>query len=209
MISETATRSYRMRARAVSAAETRRKIILAAGQLWLEKSIDDITLQDVADRAGVTMQTVIRHFGSKDGLTEACITGDALGVSTEHDEVPTGNIDQALDYKLRHYESDGVAVLRTLALEEKLAAAKSVSDNGRAVHRAWCARVFAPYLPAVGSERYTTQLDAFVAATDIYLWKLLRLDLGRTAEQARHVISALLHALADHSPVLTREGDRP
>jgi hypothetical protein len=52
-------------------------------------------------------------------------------------------------------------------------------------------------------------LDAFVAATDIYLWKLLRLDLGRTAEQARHVISALLHALADHNPVLTREGDRP
>jgi hypothetical protein len=69
------------------------------------------------------------------------------------------------------------------------------------VHHDWCARTFAPYLPAVDGETYPVRLDAFVAATDLYLWKLIRRDLGRTAGQTRQVISTLLHALADHNIV--------
>ncbi len=190
-----------MRARAEQAAETARKIIQAITDLWREKSIDDITLQEVADRAGVTVQTVIRRYGSKEGLIEAAIASGDTGVRDDQDEAPAGDIEQVLDYILAHYERDGDAVLRTLALEDKLPAAKRLAEHGRQVHRDWCARVFAPYLPAVDDATYSVRLDAFVAATDLYLWKLIRRDLGRTADQTRRVISTLLHALADHNTV--------
>jgi AcrR family transcriptional regulator len=198
---EAATRSYRMSARADAAAETGRKIIAAVTELWREKSLEDITLQEVADRAGVTVQTVIRRFGSKEGLIEAAIASGETGVRDDQDEVPAGDIEQALDYVLAHYERDGAAVLRTLALEDKLPAAQRLAEYGRLVHREWCARVFAPYLPAVDGATYPVQLDAFVAATDLYLWKLIRRDLGRTVEQTRQAMATLLYALADHNTV--------
>ncbi len=163
MNSETTTRSYRMNSRAESTAETGRKVIAAVTELWREKSLEDITLQEVAGRAGVTVQTVIRRFGSKEGLVEAAIASGETGVRDDQ--------------------------------------FKRLAEHGRQVHRDWCARVFAPYLPAVDGETYPVRLDAFVAATDLYLWKLIRRDLGRTAGQTRQVISTLLHALADHNIV--------
>jgi AcrR family transcriptional regulator len=190
-----------MSARAEQTAETGRKIIRATTDLWREKSIDDITLQEVADRAGVTVQTVIRRFESKEGLFEAAIASGETGVRDEQDEIPAGDIEQVLDYILAHYERDGDAVLRTLAIEDKLAAAKRLASHGRLVHRAWCARVFAPYLAPAVDDAYLVRLDAFIAATDLYIWKLIRRDLGRTAEETRQVISALLYALANHNTV--------
>lgn len=197
----TATRSYHMNVRAASAAETGRKIVAAVTELWREKALDEITLQEVADRAGVTVQTVIRRFGSKEGLVEAAIASGETGVRDAQLDAPSGDIEQAVDYILAHYERDGAAVLRTLALESRLPAAKRLADHGRQVHREWCARIFAPYLPALDDETYPVRLDAFVAATDLYLWKLIRCDLGRTVDQTRRVISTLLHALADHNIV--------
>jgi AcrR family transcriptional regulator len=195
-----AIRSYQMGVRAELTAETGRKIIQAATELWRVKSLDDLTLQEVADRAGVTVQTVIRRFGSKEGLIEAAIASGETGVRNEEDDVPAGDIEQVLEYILAHYERDGDAVLRTLAIEDKLAAAMRLAEHGRLVHRTWCARVFTPYLPPADDDAYPARLDAFVAATDLYLWKLIRRDLGRTAEQTRQVISALLYALPDHNP---------
>lgn len=196
MKTKDSTRTYRMSTRAESAAETGRRIIQAATELWREKSIDDFTLQEVADLANVTVQTVIRRFESKEGLIEAAIASGETGVRDDQDNVCPGDIEQALDYILAHYERDGDAVLRTLVVEDKLAAAKRLAQHGRSVHRAWCARVFAPYLPPTDSEAHSVRLDAFVAATDLYLWKLIRRDVGRTAEQTRRVMLVLLNALA-------------
>src|SRR5262245_47969573 len=67
------TRVYRMTARADAAAETGRRILDAAYELFLQLEYEDLTLQRVAERAGVTMQTVIRRFRSKDGLTDAVL----------------------------------------------------------------------------------------------------------------------------------------
>jgi AcrR family transcriptional regulator len=66
-------RQYRQVARAQAATETARKAIdaftVSAGERWF----DDITLQEVATRAGVTVRSVIRRFGSKEGLVKAMV----------------------------------------------------------------------------------------------------------------------------------------
>jgi hypothetical protein len=101
----------------------------------------------------------------------------------------------ALNILLAHYERDGDAVLRNLAVEEKIPIAKVVADEGRRVHRQACERVFAPYLPDADHPTYGTRLDAFVAATDLYVWKLLRRDLRRSADETRQVFLSLINGL--------------
>src|SRR3712207_8802346 len=53
-------RRYRMRVRAEAAAETGRRILEAVIELHRERFFDQVSLEDIAERAGVTVQTVIR-----------------------------------------------------------------------------------------------------------------------------------------------------
>jgi AcrR family transcriptional regulator len=184
-----------MAARAEAAARTGHGILTAAAELWRERPMDEITLAAIAQRAGVSVRTVIRRFGSREGVIAACIEADASGIVSERDQAAAGDVEGALEVLLAHYERDGDAVLRTLALEDKVAEAKAIADAGRAGHRLWCARVFAPHLPPREDDAYGTRLDAFVAATDLYVWKLLRRDLGRSADDTRQVIRALVDGI--------------
>lgn len=195
MKSDSGTRTYRMTARAEAAAQTGRDILEATVALWRERALDEITLQAIADRAGVTVQTVLRRFGSKEGVIEACIQEDVAGVRLERDRASAGDVEGALDVLAAHYERDGDAIVRTLGLEDRLEAAAAVAERGRREHREWCARVFGPFLPPSDTEAYGGRLDAFVAATDLYLWKLLRRDLGRTVEETRQALRSLLDGL--------------
>jgi AcrR family transcriptional regulator len=189
------TRQYTMTARAEAAEQTERNILAAAVALWREHGIDDITLQMIAKQAGVTVQTVIRRFGSKDGVIIACIERDASGIEAERELAAPGDVEKALDDLLVHYERDGDAVLRTLSVEDRFPIARTIVEEGRRVHRAACARVFGPYLPAPHNNSYQTRLDAYVAATDLYVWKLLRRDLGRSSQETRQTIQSLINGL--------------
>ena len=63
-------RTYRMRARAEAAEQTRLRIIGAAIELAFEKPVAAITLPVIAERASVSVQTVLRQFGSREALIE-------------------------------------------------------------------------------------------------------------------------------------------
>lgn len=194
------TRGYRMAARARAAARTADGILAATAQLWRERPLDEITLAAIAERAGVSVRTVIRRFGSRNGVIAAGVEADASGIVAERDQAPAGDVEGALAILLTHYERDGDAVVRTLALEATVPEAKAIADAGRATHRAWCARVFAPHLPSPADDGYSIRLDALVAATDLYVWKLLRRDLGRSADEATKVMRTLVDGLLSPSP---------
>lgn len=191
-----------MAARAEAAARTARGILAAAAELWRERPLDEVTLAEIAARAGVSVRTVIRRFGSREGVIAACIEADAAGIQAERAQVAAGDVEEAIRILLAHYERDGHAVLRTLALEETVTEAKVIAQAGRAEHRGWCARVFAPHLPSAGDDAHAVRLDALVAATDLYTWKLLRRDLGRSVEETAQVIRALVDGLVSlpHHP---------
>lgn len=195
-----ARRPYRQTARAAAAARTRQNVLSAGVLLWRAKDWDQVTLAELAAEAGVTAQTVLRLFGSKDGVVDACLEEKASGIESTRERAPVGDTAGALDVLLAHYEADGDAALRTLALEDRSPVARRIAEHGRAHHRAWCARVFGPFLPDPRTKAHAAQLDAFVAATDLYLWKLLRRDLGRTPAATRRVFDALLEGLTNHRP---------
>ncbi|MBA3552703.1 MAG: helix-turn-helix transcriptional regulator, partial [Actinobacteria bacterium] len=64
-------RPYRLGQRAETTERNRHRILEAAYELIAEAGFHPVSVDAVADRAGVTRVTVYRRFGSKRGLFEA------------------------------------------------------------------------------------------------------------------------------------------
>ena len=65
-------RSYRLRQRAESAEETRRRLVEATFALHGEQGIAATTMKQIAERAGVGVGTVYHHFPTLDDTINAC-----------------------------------------------------------------------------------------------------------------------------------------
>ncbi|WP_373495642.1 TetR/AcrR family transcriptional regulator [Aquiflexum sp.] len=195
MNSELEKRKYRMTSRAEKVSQNDQKIMKAIVQLWEELPINEITLEKVAIKSGVTVRTILRKFGSKEGLIEACVENDAAGRRKNRDLAVPGDYKRALEILLEDYEKLGDASIRTLAVEEELPIAGKMLDKGRANHREWCKKVFAPDLPDANSPEYEHRLMTFITATEFYLWKLLRRDLKRSYEETYKIYRSLLEGL--------------
>src|SRR5215211_7516628 len=139
-------RPYRMRARAEATAETGQRILEAVIELHRERFFDQVTLEDIAGRAGVTVQTVIRRFGNKERLIEAAAEEGTRQVVRQRDQAPVGDIAGAVENLVDHYEEWADSALRLLAQEERVAAFHSVTDAARALHHEWVERTFAPLI---------------------------------------------------------------
>ncbi len=70
-------RKYELGKRAVQQAETRRRILDAAIELYLEQGVSATTMLDIARRADVAPGTVANHFGSAAALATE-VTGTLL-----------------------------------------------------------------------------------------------------------------------------------
>ncbi|MEY2469488.1 MAG: hypothetical protein QOF21_2186 [Actinomycetota bacterium] len=180
------TRSYTMGARAEAVAETRRRIVEAFFELGRERMFPDISLDDVAVTAGVSVQTILRHFQSRAGLTEATMD-HAIATVAQERHAPVGDVDAAVAVIVEHYEDRGQTALLMLAQESSDPQVAELTRRGRAMHRAWVKDVFAPF---VGPR--DPVIDLLVVATDVYTWKLLRLD--RRYSRAR--TEQLIHRMA-------------
>lgn len=183
-------RSYDNTQRAARAADTRDRIVDATEALLASGPFAEVTLQRVASEAGVTVQTVLRHLGSREGCLQAVAARVQARIERQRGGVGPEAPAVAVARLVDHYEQEGRLVLRLLA--EEAAGdpfSQAAAAAGRAYHRAWCARCFG------ASEADATRLDALVAATDLSTWKLLRLDLGRSREQTEAVITRLVRSL--------------
>jgi AcrR family transcriptional regulator len=187
------TRPYTMTTRARAVAETRDRIIEACVALHGERPVNEIGLEDIADRAEVSVQTVLRHFGSRSGLEEASFERAQRAVADER-RTPVGDVTAALRVIVDHYERRGEQALLMLAQEGHQPLMARITEQGKAMHRTWVKDVFAPQIAAADDGEELT--DLLVVATDVYTWKLLRRDRGlgrdRTERRMRHLVERLL-----------------
>ncbi len=188
-----------MQTRTKSAEITRQKILSAVVNLWSSYAINEISLEMVAEHSGLTMRTILRKFGSREGMLTASIAHASEKILHARDLAPAGNLTKALEVLLSEYEATGDAVIRTIMLQDSLPFAKSIIQGGIQIHRDWCKRVFAPYLPSLESDSYEMELSAFVCATEIYLWKLLRRDLNKSYKQTFSIFHHTLQCLIEAS----------
>ena len=189
-------RAYQMEARADAVEQTRENILRATYDLWLEQhEWDDVSLEQIAERAGVSKQTVIRQFGSKDKLAYATVDWQRL-VEEAGRIVEPGNVAGAVDVLIERYEKMGDANVRALALEQRIPAIRYLLEQGRASHRAWVERVFRGFLPKRKGAARRRRVMAFYAATEVMIWKLLRRDFQLSRKDTRAVFLALVAGLA-------------
>ena len=191
-----ATRSYVMTARAEAVAETRERILRASLGLTDHLPLSAVSLADIAADAGVSVQTLLRQFGSRDALVDAAIDL-ALGEIVEERHAPRGDLPRAVSVLLDHYESRGDAAILLLGQEGSDAQAARITDKGRAMHRTWVEDVFTPQLgERTGSER-EEMIDMLVIATDVYTWKILRRDRGLSRKVVERRMLRLVEAVLE------------
>jgi len=183
------SRTYTMTARARSVEQTRDRILDATATLHMERLAREIGLDDIAARADVSVQTVLRHFGSREALVDAAVARSQKQVLEER-RTPVGDIDAALRVLVAHYELRGDGVLLLLAQESSEEFARRITDTGKALHRRWVTDVFAPY---AGDD--DALVDLLVVATDVYTWKLLRRDRGLSRARTTTRITDLVRAV--------------
>lgn len=190
-----ARRGYRMVARAESTAATHERILDAAVEVFWEHPGRQLSLEEVARRAGVTVRTVLRRFGSRDGVMAAAAERETNRVREQRETAPAGDVDAAIRVLVDHYEQTGDHVLTMLAEEERVPKLREIADRGRRVHREWCARVFAASLQGLDRTARRRRLAQLVAVCDVYTWKLLRRDAGLSRVETEHAIVELLEPL--------------
>jgi AcrR family transcriptional regulator len=189
-------RPYRMRARASSTALTGERILDAAVAVFWERPVKNIPLDEVARRAGVSVQTVIRHFGDKDGLFTAAMEREYGRIRRQRDQAAVADLKGAVRVLVDHYEEVGDGVLRMLAEEHSVPGLREVANVGRGYHREWCERVFAAALAGRRGAERDRRLAQLIAVTDVMTWKLLRRDRGLSRKQTELAVRELLEPLS-------------
>jgi AcrR family transcriptional regulator len=188
-------RQYRMGARARSTEATRGAILDAVEVAFEELFYDEITLAAIAERAGVSTQTVIRHFQNKEGLFAASYLHTAEKMGADRGPLPIGSPEAIVGDLVDHYERFGDRILRLLAQEEREPMLKNLADLGRLYHLHWCKQAFAPALTGLRGKAHERRLAQFVTGTDIYVWKLLRRDRGLSKQQTKLAMRELIEPL--------------
>lgn len=184
-------RPYRQTARAEAAAATGGRVVQTFIGFLRERWLDEITLNEVAEAAGVTAQTVIRRFGGKEGLLKAAV--EALGAEIDQRRaVPQGGVREIVEALVRDYEAMGDMVIRCLAQEERNPMIKILLDTGRRDHPRWLAECFEPWLAKLDPARRERRMAELLVATDIYTWQLLRRDRGMAVEEFIDTVAGLV-----------------
>jgi AcrR family transcriptional regulator len=190
-------RSYTMRARAASTQATRDRIVGTMLALLMERWYDEVTLRDLAEQAGVALQTVVNHFSTKEGVLAAMLDDPRLEeqFSGERFKAPPGDIEVAVEMLMRDYERAGDAMIRFLALESRVPSLAGVLGFGRAGHRSWVENTFPAALEDLAGAERERRLLLLICATDVYTWQILRRDQEQTRRQTVAAIRELVGAL--------------
>lgn len=189
------SRPYRMEARAAAAEATHERILDAVFALFGERFLDEITLDAVAERAGVAVQTVIRHFGSRAGLVAAAAERLDARLWPLREAAAPDDAASAVEALLRDYEQWGALTLRALAQEERAPELRPHLARGREQHRAWVRHTFAASIERRRGRARALLEAKLVAVCDVYVWKVLRRDLRLSEAETRRALVELVDAI--------------
>ena len=196
---KSARRPYTMRARAEAVEATRDRIARAAMARFLAQLYDDVTIAAVAADAGVSAQTVLNHFESKEGLFTAAAARFSEDLAGAREQARPHDAASAVAALMDQFEASGDGNVRLALLDERIPAVKAALAEGRSFHQQFLADVFGARLPRPAAERRRA-LAALHAATDVYTWKLLRRDLGLGRRAAQQVMTEMVEAIASAWP---------
>ena len=219
-------RKLRLRARAASMEETRRRIVRAALELHAAVGPARTTVSAVAERAGVQRHTVYQHFPDPLALAGAC-TAYGLSLDPQPDPAaltgadPEARLREGLTLQYGYYRRNEALLANALrdtpAMQERLRAAgldwAAVPEVVRgffeqparlrdALAAGWAGRGTPP-----------AQLNAALGlAVDFWTWRTLARGYGMSDAAAADLVTRLVTCAAPNAPPegnLARRGSGP
>jgi AcrR family transcriptional regulator len=178
------TRTYTKVARAAAQEQTRTALLDAAGEAFFEGDWDSVSLDAIAAGAGTTKQTLLRHFGSKDGLLEAAFMRGMDEVRAQRLAAPAGDVEGAIDNLLEHYAEHGSRALKIGALAGGGRVGLLV-QRARELHYEWVEHAFGAWLRGTRGQRRERLRAALIVACDVQAWWILAHDLQLGPREVR------------------------
>jgi AcrR family transcriptional regulator len=189
-------RPYKQVARAQAQERTREALLEAASEEFYGNRWQQTSLEALSARAGVTKQTLLRHFGSKEGLLMQALARGASQVFDQRWSVSAGDIDAAVENLLDHYENWGERSLRIGAwLDGGSPVLGKLSQMARQVHYDWVGYAFGPWLEDLEEPARSRRRAALIALCDVHTWRLLSHDLGLARPEAHATLTSAIEAV--------------
>ncbi len=188
------SRAYNQERRAQQTQENADRVAAAAVALVKRtKRTADITLDDISHDSGVTVRTILRRFGSRDGVLEAAFAAIKQEFQGYRRPTRPGEVAAAVRTLLDQYERIGDLNIRALEQEHQLPLLHRALTDARQSHREWLEHIFGPQIDPLPPRQRNARLTALYAATDVYLWKLLRRDLKLDRTETEATVLRLVH----------------
>jgi AcrR family transcriptional regulator len=185
-------RRYSMERRSANAAATKARVYQVAMALYNERP-QDFALKTVAARAGTSVQTILRIYGSKSALV-ANLLEASQGQARRSGSLPD-DIVTAIRARYTEYEKNGDGPNGHVADGRRDPAVAKQLEAARLSHRAWVEEIFAGRLGTQASLADQARLFGLIIATDISVWKQLRRDFGLYRRAAEAVVMGIITAL--------------
>ncbi len=185
-----------MSARADAAAATGERLLAAAWKHFGTRPYEEVRLREIAAEAGVTEQTLLARFHSKDELLAAAYRWWGATETERRDAAAVDDVPDAVANVFDHYEAHGASILRMLSQEDRVPAIHDLMDRGRTYHRSWANRVFEPLLAGLARASRERRLTALVIATDVLVWKQLRFDMRLRRRDAEKIVLEMIESYA-------------
>jgi AcrR family transcriptional regulator len=197
-------RKYALGKRAEAVEETRRKIIDATFELHGTKGIVATSMQDVADRADVSLRTVYNHFPTIDDLVGGCGAKVMSVLAPPTPDTFAGL--QTFDARVKRlvgelfamYERAPEMIEVARCEQAEVPRLKEFVSYLAASHKDLVSEALRPFKPRSQVAAETTAL------TDFYVWKAFT-DQAITTRQAADLICRSLVALANPDTVSGRK----
>jgi AcrR family transcriptional regulator len=172
---------------------TTQRILAAARVAFLESPYEDVTLNRIAESAGVSHQTLLNHFGSKEGLFTAFGEEHHLEIQALRSRVSPGDPRSLVSALMEQYEQFGDVNVRWEILEERSNLFAEGMSEARRGHIAWLEGLFAESLDVPARER-RRRVALLCVATDVKTWKLLRRHLGHGRQATAALMLEMVEA---------------
>jgi AcrR family transcriptional regulator len=189
-------RSYTQVARAEGRDRNHASLLEAAEQAFFAGRWQDSSLEAIAADAGVTKQTLLRHFGSKENLLAQMYQRGFAQVHEQRMGAPGDDIDAAVDNLLDHYGDLGERALRlaTMDGDPQIAA---IVQAARELHYGWVDHAFGTWLEPLRAGDRRRRRSALIALCDVNTWWLLSHDLSLDRSRVRATLIFAIRRLLE------------
>jgi len=196
------TRQYRSPLRDDQQQRTRARILDAAIQRVAEEGVAELTIPLVAERAGVSLRTVYRHFPTKDDLIEKI--GDSrdaqLGITHQPGSIEALLADMPALFELFHEHDD---LVRTADVSR---AGREVHDRARKRRAANLERIFEEVTRELSPTEARRLLAAVQALWSTRAWLTMHDSWGLDGREAGEAAQWAIGVLIDEARRLGAAG---